>query len=178
MAAMKAIDLELTPMIGVGVSDLQQATRSEVARIIKETKGDALAQSKLLLERLHERNLITDTEVKLLSRMAEVGRAAGAQKGSAQAAYFESRDVLNGLLAGGGASPVALVLASSAVGSYSISEDRDGSGTVVMAKTSTEWEDRGKLAGALIGSTWGPGGAVIGGAVGGVVGAVVDECLE
>jgi hypothetical protein len=165
-------------MVGLGVSDLQHAARAEVQRIIKETRGDELAQSKLLLGKLRERDLITDTEVDALSRIAEVGREAGGEKGSARQAYFESRDMLNTLVARGDASPVALVLASSAVGSYTVTEDRNGSGTVVVAKTSGSWEDRGKLAGALIGATWGPAGAAIGGAVGGIVGAAVDECTE
>ena len=47
--------MELVPMIGVGVSDLQHAARAEVERIIKETKGDALAQIKVLIGKLHER---------------------------------------------------------------------------------------------------------------------------
>jgi hypothetical protein len=126
--------LELTPMIGVGVSDLQQAVRAEIDGINKETKGDELAQSKLLFGMLRERNLLTDTEVTAMSRLAEVGYEAGAGKRSARDAYFESRDIYNKLLAGGKASPVALVLASSTVGSYSIPEDPDGSGAVVFAK--------------------------------------------
>ena len=52
--------MELNPMIGVGVSDLQHAALAEVERIIKETKGDALAQMKLLLGMLRERNLINE----------------------------------------------------------------------------------------------------------------------
>jgi len=179
MAATKAMDPVFTPMIGVGVSDLQHAARAEVARITKETKGDALAQSKLLLGKLHELDLITDAEVASLSRMAEVGRAAGAEKMKAKDAYFEARDMYNGLLAGGKASPVALVLASSEVGSYTVAENGDGSGTVVMAKANDEWQNRGAAAGAIIGGAIGGApGAAIGGAVGGIVGAIVDDCKE
>jgi hypothetical protein len=173
--------MEFTPMIGVGAGDLQHAIRAEIDRIVKETKGDELAQSKLLLGMLRKRDLITDTEVEAISRIAEVGHEAGAGKkgaNKAKDAYFESRGILNTLLASGDASPVALVLASSAVGSYSMTEDRDGSGTVVMAKTSGDWEGRGAAAGALIGSFWGPAGAAIGGLVGGGVGHAVDECID
>src|SRR4051812_40712177 len=120
--------MEITPMIGVGVSDLQHAARAEIDRIIKETNGNELAQSKLLIGRLRELGLITHAEVEVVHRLAEVGYEAGAGKRGAKEAYFESRDLYNTLLAGGEASPVALVLASSAVGSYSLTEDPDGSG--------------------------------------------------
>ena len=173
-----AASLALAPAIGVGVSDLQHAARAEIGRIIKETKGDPLAQSKLLLGRLRELGLLKDTEVRALTRLAETGHQAGLAKGDAKKAYFESRDVYNTLLAGGDASPVALVIASSAVGSYTITEDPGGSGTVVFKKSSGDWEGRGTAAGAIIGSAWGPLGAAIGGAVGGVVGHAVDECTK
>ena len=169
--------MELTPTIGVGVSDLQHAARAEIDRIIKKTNGNELAQIKLLIERLRELNLITGTEIAALFRLAEVGYEAGTGKRSAKEAYFESRDLYNKLLAGGKASPVALVLASSAVGSYSITESPNGSGTVVFAKGVGFWEGRGAAAGAAIGTAiGGPGGALIGGAVGGIVGAAVDRC--
>jgi hypothetical protein len=59
-------------------------------------------------------------------------------------------------------------IASSEVGSYSITDDREGgSGTVAVAKTSGTWEQRGALAGAFIGGIiGGKEGAVIGGLVG------------
>jgi hypothetical protein len=167
--------MELVPMIGVGVTDLQNAARAEVERIIKETKGDVLAQMKLLIGKLRERELINDTEVTALSQMAEAGHAAGAGKKSAQAAYFEVRELHNTLLANAGTSPIALVLASSAVGSYSITQGSDG-GTVVFKKSGGGWEGRGAAAGAIIGSIWGPLGGAVGGAVGGLVGAAVDQC--
>jgi hypothetical protein len=170
--------LELAPLIGVGVSDLQHAARAEINRIIKETKGNELAQSKLLIGRLRSLGLLKDTDVKVVTRLAEIGHRAGAAKSDARDAYFESRELYNTLLAGGDASPVALVLASSAVGSYTIAKDPDGSGTVVFKKSSGDWEGRGAAAGAIIGSFWGPGGAAIGGAVGGLVGHAVDECTE
>jgi hypothetical protein len=170
--------MELTPAIGVGASDIQHALRAELNRIVKETKGDAVAQSKLLLGMLHERDLVTDAEAEAVSRIAEIGHEAGAGRKGARDAYFETRDTYNRLLAGGGASPVALVLASSAVGSYEVQDSPDGSGTVVMAKTSGDWEGRGAAIGGIIGATWGPAGAALGGLVGGAVGHAVDKCTE
>ena len=169
--------MELVPMIGVGVSDLQHAARAEVERIIKETKGDALAQTKILIGKLRERDLINDKEVKTLSQLAKAGHECAAGKKSAQAAYFEARELYNTLLASAGTSPVALVLASSAVGAYSITQGSDGK--IIVFKASTGgWEGRGAAAGAVIGSIWGPLGAAVGGAVGGLVGHAVDECTK
>jgi hypothetical protein len=135
--------MELVPTIGVGVSDLQHAVRAEVERIIKETKGDALAQSKLLIRMLRERNLINDKEVKTLSQIAEAGHKSAAGKKSAHAAYFEVRELYNMLLASPGTSPVALVLASSAVGSYSTTQGSDGK-TVVFKASTGGWEGSGR----------------------------------
>jgi hypothetical protein len=165
-------------MVGVGAGDLQHAVRAEVRRIIKETNGDALAQSKLLNERLRELRLINEADVEALNTLSEIGHETGAGKRDAREAYFESRDVYNTLLAGGSASPVALGLASSAVGAYSIKPDSDGSARVVFAKSKGAWEDRLGKAGAVIGAYWGVPGAVIGGAIGGAAGAAVDECLD
>jgi hypothetical protein len=161
-------------MIGVGASDVQHAVRAEIARILKETRGDELAQSKLLTGMLRERRLIEDEEVEAVNRLAELSYEAGAGKRSATEAYVESRDVYNTLLTSGEPSPVALVLASSAVGSYSFTDDSDKSGAVVFKKSTGEWERRGAATGAIVGSIWGPVGA----AVGGAVGAAVDECTQ
>ena len=170
--------MEISPLLGVGVGDLHNAMRAEIDRIIGETKGDALAQTKLLQTRLRELELVNDEELRSLTRLAELSSAAARGTTSAQAAYFESRDLYNDLLATTKASPVALVLASSAVGSYSITESSDGSGTVIFAKNNGEWEQRGKAAGAIIGANWGPLGAAIGGEVGGLIGAAVDHCTK
>jgi hypothetical protein len=173
------VNMELTPMIGVGVSDLQHAARTEVKRIIEETKGDALAQTKLLVKRLRELDFLTNSEVEPVVRLAELGHQAGIGETSATEAYLESRRLYDELLASGKASPVALVLASSAVGSYSTAEASDGSGSVIFAKRSNDWEHRGAAAGAIIGGAiGGVAGAAIGGAVGGIVGAAVDECTD
>jgi hypothetical protein len=169
--------MDLTPAIGVGASDLQHAVTAEVERILKQTKGDALAQSKLLIGMLRERSLITDSEVRVLNRLAKVGHEA--DKKDAKGAYLESRDMYNRLLASGEASPVALVIASSAVGSYEIAPAKpDGSGGVIFKKSSNDWQNRGALIGGLVGAFYGPGGAALGAAIGGAVGHAVDKCLD
>ena len=170
--------MELTPAVGVGVSDLQHAARAEITRIIKESKGDELVQSRLLLGKLRDLELVTEKEMASLRKLAEIGHETGTGKRKPAEAYLASRDLYNELLAGGRASPVALVLASSAVGSYSATENPDGSGGVVFAKSGGNWEGRGAAAGAVIGSIWGPAGAAVGGAVGGIVGHAVDECTK
>jgi hypothetical protein len=52
--------MESTRMVGVGAGDIQHAVAAEVERILKQTKGDVLAQNKLLTGMLLERGLITD----------------------------------------------------------------------------------------------------------------------
>ena len=170
--------LEFNPAVGVGVSDIQHAVRAEVARILTETKGDELAQTKVLNGMLRKRGLLTDAELRTVNKLAQVGIEAGKGKKDAKAAYFESRDMFNGLLATGDTSPVALALASSAVGSFSVTEGTDGAQGVVFKKSNGAWETRGKTVGAVVGAIWGPLGAGIGTAVGGAVGAAVDECLD
>ena len=144
--------LELTPMIGVGAGDVQHAVRAEVARVLKETKGNELAQSKLVIEMLRERGLLAAADVKVVSRLSQISHETSAGKRSAKEGYFESRELYNGMLARGKSSPVALALASSSVGSYTMTEDADGSGGVVFAKAKQTWEDRGKLIGAGVGA--------------------------
>jgi hypothetical protein len=173
-----ATSRELGPMIGVGAGDFQHAVAAEVERILKETKGDVLAQHKLLDGMLRDRGLISHDEVEVISRLTELGHHAGAGKKGAHESYFESRDLYNKLLASGEASPLALVIASSAVGSYEMTQGPDGSGGVIFKKSSGDWESRGTKIGGLIGAYWGPGGAALGGLIGGAVGHAVDKCLS
>lgn len=168
--------VEFTPAIGIGAGDLQHAIRAEIDRIVKETQGNTLAQSKLLIGMLRDKDLINEDDAATVYRLAEIGSEAGGGKRSAKDAYFEARDLHNTMLARGAASSVALVLASSSVGSYSISENPDGSGGIVFAKSSGDWEGRGAAVGAIIGSFWGPAGAALGGLIGGGIGHAVDSC--
>jgi hypothetical protein len=112
--------------------------------------------------------------------LAEIGHEVGTgKKKSAKEGYFESRDLYNELVVSGEASPVALVIASSAVGSYEIKEDSGGAGGVVFSKSAGDWEGRGTAIGGLIGAAvGGAAGAAIGGLIGGAVGHAVDECAD
>ena len=162
----------------VGPGDLQHAARAEVRRILEQSKGDPVQQSASLHRRLAELGQLRDGEADALTKLAKLGTAAGDGTADATSAYLESRAVLDGLFASGTASPLALAIASSAVGSYDVQPSSDGAGTVVFAKSNGSWEHRGAAAGAIIGLAFGPEGSLIGGAIGGVVGAIVDDCKK
>jgi hypothetical protein len=170
--------MNIVPAVGVGAGDLLHATRAEVDRIVARTKGDVLAQAIALLDLLRARELINDDEVRVLTLLARTDAQAGTGEMTAQDAYFHSRELYNTMLADPVSSNVALVIASCAVGSYTLTAAPDGGGTVVFAKSNGHWANRGTLTGAVIGSIWGPLGAAVGGAVGGAVGDVVDHCTK
>lgn len=170
--------MDITPAIGVGAGDLQYAVRAEVENVVARTKGDVLAQTKLLIAMLRTRDLITDAEVTTLTRFAELDTQASKRQITAQQAYLESRSVLNTMLASGGATGVALAIASSVVGSYSVTDGGNGSEAVTLARSDGHWATRGAITGAIVGGIWGPLGAAVGGAVGGAVGDVVDHCTK
>ncbi len=172
------VPVETSPFVGVGVSDLMHAVRAEVDRIFKETKGDNLATMKVLTTRLRELDLVTDTEVGTLNRMSEIAVEAGAGKRNAGAAYLESIDLYNSLVVTGNASHVALIIGSSAVGSYVPTADPDGSGAVVYSKSGGFWTGWGAAAGAVIGSAIPGVGAGLGAAIGGLIGQAVDHCTD
>ncbi|GGM13754.1 hypothetical protein [Nakamurella endophytica] len=170
--------MDITAPVGLGGSELHQAVRAEADRIVRETKGDVAAQTAVLYGMLRRRGLLQDDEVETLSALARLGAGTADGDGDARTAFFRARDVHSALLASGTASPVALALASSAVGSYSVEPAPGGSGVTVYAKNQGEWEKRGAALGALIGADWGAGGAAIGGLIGGAVGAAVDKCVS
>jgi hypothetical protein len=170
--------MEISGIVGIGAGDLQQATRAEARRILKDTKGDELAQLRQLLDRLREQGLVTAADVKSLQQLQRINSDAQAGKRSGQDAYFASRETFHAMLAGGAASPVALAIASSAVGSFAIEPGPDGAGAVAVAAARNRWSQTGATVGAAIGSIWGRDGATIGAAVGGAIGGAVDDCLE
>lgn len=170
--------MNLTPAIGVGAGDVLHATRAEVDRIVARSKGDVVAQATSLIGLLRARELISDGEVRTLTALAETDAQVGTARLSAQAGYFHSRELYNTMLADQASTGVALVIAASAVGSYTITPPIDGKGAVVFAKANGHWANRGAMTGAVIGSIWGPLGAAVGGAVGGAVGDVVDHCTK
>lgn len=177
--------------IGVGVADLQQAALAEARRIMRAAKGDRSVAAQLVLKKLHDHGWITGHELDVLSKMQGLTtRGAGSAKsvkgGAAKAPgqkrlvddYREVRRLYNGLLAEGGASPVALVLAAGAAGSYETMDDADGT-TVVYAKSTRNYQATLGGAGAIIGGAIGGApGAAIGGAIGGVIGTIVDDCKD
>jgi hypothetical protein len=172
---------ELASVVGVG--DLQLAALAEARRIMKLAKGDRIAATRIVFDKLQDLGLISDTERDVLADMHERGmRVAsdprGKERTDASAAYFRARETYNGLLASGKASQVALALAAGDVGSYEPVPDPGGSGGVVYAKNNRSYTSILGGAGAAIGSAWGPIGAGIGGAIGTVVGTIVDDCKD
>ncbi|GAA4723755.1 hypothetical protein GCM10023216_11790 [Isoptericola chiayiensis] len=151
---------------------------------MREARGDRAVAARLVFARLEELGWITAHERDVVTRMHATGRPAPGRDTSerkgpiAAREYFAVRDMHDELLARGDASPVALVLASSAVGSYEATPGDDGT-TVVFAKSNRDYQGLLTGAGAIIGGALGgPTGAAIGGAVGGVIGYVVDDCKD
>lgn len=178
--------VEFTRTNGVGVGDLQHAALAEARRLMREAKGDRRVAAGLVFERLRDLGWISESERDVLYKMHEVGaapseRQEGGPKGGrpiATAAYLEVRRMYDELLTRGDAGPVALVLASGAVGSYESVPGDDGA-TVVYAKSNRNYQGILGGAGAIIGGAIGGApGAAIGGAIGGVVGTIVDDCKD
>lgn len=160
--------------LGTDISGMMQAARAEARRVMEANKGDLIADHRAILDRLETGGLITDEEVQTLLELYKLGYEAGEPKGDAQRAYFQSREIYGKLAASGKASPVALVVASAAVGSFEISEGAEGSTTVTIARVSygSSLAGIGAGLGSLLG---GPAGGVLGGAIGGLVGGIVDD---
>jgi hypothetical protein len=166
---------ELSTVFGVGTGDLQNAAIDEAQRIIKQAKGDRLVATRMLLDKLRELDLIDKNEVEVLGKLCTIGFHTTTGKKDAKAGYFEARELYQGILVSGKASPVALAFASSAAGSYTPVDD--GSGGVVFKKSGGNWQDTLTAAGATIGGILGgPAGAGLGAVIGGVGGKIVDEC--
>ena len=173
---------EFTQTIGVGVGDLQHAALAEARRIMREAKGDRHVAAVLMFDRLGEMGLISESERGVLVKMhdadaeSSVERKGGSPGGTS--AYFTVRGFYDEMLTKGGASPVALVLASGLVGSYEPVPSDDGT-TVIYAKSNGNYEATLAAAGAIIGGVFGGGpGAALGGAIGGVIGKIVDDCRK
>ncbi|QNE34036.1 hypothetical protein [Leifsonia shinshuensis] len=166
--------METSTYFGTDIAGMMHAARAEARRITEANKGDFVSDHKAILERLEAADLITDEEVQTLLDLYVLGYEAGEGKGDPQRAYFESRQVYDRLAAGGNASPVALVVASAAVGSFEISVNPEGSTTVSIARVSygSSLAGIGAGIGSLLG---GPAGGVLGGAIGGLIGGIVDD---
>jgi hypothetical protein len=166
--------MESSTYLGTDIAGLMHAARAEARRIMEANKGDVVKDHQAILERLERGSLITDKEAKTLLDLYRIGYQAGEPKADVQRAYFQSRDIYDKLAASGTASPVALVVASAAVGSFEISENPGGSTTVTIARVSygSSLAGIGAGIGSLLG---GPAGGVLGGAIGGLVGGIVDD---
>jgi hypothetical protein len=168
------------PAVGVGVGDLQSAVARETERIMREAKGDRLAATKIILDKLLEMGLITESELPVLAGICEEGFAATSGKKDGSAAYHEVRKTYDEMLLKPGASPVALAFASASAGSYVATDGTDSGGgtTVVYKKSGGNWQETLAGAGAAIGGILGgAAGAGLGTVIGGVAGKIVDECL-
>ncbi|MFB2596485.1 hypothetical protein ACEXQE_01690 [Herbiconiux sp. P17] len=166
--------METATYSGTDIAGLMHAARAEARRVMDASKGDFVSEHKAILDRLEAADLISDEEVKTLLELYRIGYVAGEGKSDVQRAFFESRAMYDGLAASGKASPVAMVVASAAVGSFEISPGDDGSTTVTIARVSygSSLAGIGAGIGSLLG---GPAGGVLGGAIGGLIGGIVDD---
>jgi hypothetical protein len=167
---------EFTPAIGIGVGELAQAALEESRRIMRSAKGDRRQAGKLLLNKVRELGWITEAEQKSIQQLLDLAATDGSGKKSTTAAYFEARKVHHAMLAEGKAGPVALALASGAVGAFEPVETPKG---VIYKTNNRSYQAVLGSAGAIIGGALGGGpGAAIGGAIGGVIGTIVDDCND
>lgn len=158
----------------VGLPDLMHAVRMEARRVMSENEGDYVGEHRAILSRLVTSELITEPEAETLLRLYKIGFDAGEPKGDPHRAYFETRTMYSRMLAAKDPNPVALVLASAALGSFEVSEGEGGSTTVSIARVSYGSSLAG--IGAGIGSLFGgPAGGVLGGAIGGLLGGMIDD---
>lgn len=166
--------MESATYLGTDIAGLMHAARAEARRVMEANKGDMVSEHRAILDRLEAADLITDEEVKTLLELYRIGYEAGEGKADVQRAFFQSRSIYDKLAAGGKASPVALVVASAAVGSFEVSPSDDGSTTVAIARVSygSSLAGIGAGIGSLLG---GPAGGVLGGAIGGLIGGIVDD---
>lgn len=166
--------METATYLGTDIAGMMHAARVEARRIMEANKGDFVGDHKAILDRLESAELITGDEAETLLSLYKLGYEAGESKGDPQRAFFASRDIYDKLAAHGKASPVALVVASAAVGSFETSPNPDGSTTTTIARVS--YGSSGAAIGAGIGSLiGGPAGGVLGGAIGGLIGGIVDD---
>jgi hypothetical protein len=150
------------------------AARAEARRIMDANKGDLVAEYKEIQTRLIAAGLISSEEAEVLVQLYKIGFEAGEGKRDPQKAFFESRDAYAKMAANVPANPVALIVASAAVGSYEISEGADGSVVVAMARQS--YAQAGAAIGAGIGVILGgAAGGVLGGEIGGLIGGIFDD---
>jgi hypothetical protein len=166
--------MDTTPNLGIGMTDAMHAARAEARRVMDANKGDLVGEHKVLLTRLTDAAVISDEESRTLLELYRLGYEAGEAKGEPRSAFFRSREIYDRMAADGKAGPVALVLASAALGAFELEESPEGTPTVVVYKRS--YAQSGAAIGAGIGALLGgAGGAILGGEIGGLIGGIVDE---
>jgi hypothetical protein len=160
--------------IGIGVGDLQSAAARELARLLKEARGNRAKAVKSVLERLHALSIINDADLRSLTRMFELGFKAADANGSVARQYFDARQLYDEMLATGTSTSTALALAASSIGSYqTVSEGETG---VIYKTSSTSYKQELAIAGAAIGGLFGQ--PAFGAIIGGTIGAIVDDCKD
>jgi len=160
------------------IGDLNMAVKWEVARIRREANGDPTTALKLGLGELVKQDIISDNELRTLSRIVELDDEIGREETTPERAYIEVRRIHYELLRSRNASPFALSFAARAAASYISIDENGGESKVVFAKAG-RFERIGQIAGGVIGGALGGAdGAVIGGQLGGEIGGAVDECLD
>jgi hypothetical protein len=167
---------EFAPTFGFGAGEVAQAALAESRRIMRSAKGDRREAGKLLLNKVRELGWINEAEQRSIQELLDLAATTDASGKKTTTAYFEARKVHHAMLAEGKAGPVALALASGAVGAFEPVETPGG----VIYKTNTHnYQQVLGGAGAMIGGALGGApGAAIGGAIGTVIGTIVDDCKD
>lgn len=157
-----------------GVTDLMHAARTEASRVMKETKGDLVAEHEILLDRLVATELVTGEEARALLELYKVAVEASRPKGHVARAYFEVQQRYDLLAAAPTPSPVALAVAGAGLGAFVVEPGSDGTPTVAVYRLSygSNMAAIGAGIGAFLG---GPGGGALGGLIGGFLGGIIDE---
>ena len=158
----------------LGISDAMHAARAEARRIMDDNKGDLVAEYKEIQTRLIASGLISAEEAEILVQLYRMGFEAGEGKRNPQKSYFETRDAYAKMAANVPVNPVALIIASAALGSFQVSEGDGGAVVIAMARQS--YSQAGAAIGAGIGVLLGgAAGGVLGGEIGGLIGGIFDD---
>jgi hypothetical protein len=157
-----------------GVTDLMHAARTEASRVMKETKGDLVAEHEILLGRLVAADLVKGDEAAALLELYKVAVEASRPKGHVARAYFEVQERYDLLAARPSPSPVALAVAGAGLGAFTVEPGSDGAPTIAVYRLS--YGSNMAAIGAALGSILGgPAGGALGGLVGGFLGGIIDE---
>jgi hypothetical protein len=158
-----------------GMTDLMHAVRSETARTKTAAKGDLVAEHEMLLDRLIDADVMRREEAGALLQIYRRTFEAGEGKADPARSFFECRAVYDKLAGSGTASPTALVIAASGLGSFDLVAGPDGAPVVTVYRQS--YGQQGAAIGATLGLVLGGGvlGATLGGQIGGLIGGIVDE---